>query len=327
MNVFGKHNPGQGHRIEVDIPWARFARLHGRSGFGQEVLNYHFLHVPMPPVGICNGLQRGPAIRSVLSYTDQNPGRERNLCLAREFECLQSTLGSFVRCASMAGEIVAQTLDHHSLAWSDAPQLFYLCKRHCTRVGVREKARLCHHQLGHCHHIVDRGFVPVIAQPLGCRRITQLRPFAQREQRLMTTGVCSTSGDSQNLLRRHERRVEPGRRLGKGAIPTLVAAQLREGNEDLGGVGDNRSEGAIANRACLGRQLLPVQRQHLNLRVHGSPWSRCRVRPCGRIECGSARPPCCTWCTTAGVRGAFGRRRAPTRPEAPQPSSSGRPTS
>ena len=96
----------------------------------------------------------------------------------------------------------------------------------------------------------------MLGQPPAGRGIALLGALAQREQGLVAAGPGSGPGDVQHLLGRQEGRLQSGRGLGEGAVVTTVTAQLGEGDEDLGGVGDARPPGGVPHRGGPGQELV-----------------------------------------------------------------------
>jgi len=89
--------------------------LHSGARFGQEVLDDHFLHVSVTFVRRGDCFERGDAIGAVFADADEDARRERDLQFAGPFERVETTLRDFVGRTAMAGKVVAQGLDHHSL--------------------------------------------------------------------------------------------------------------------------------------------------------------------------------------------------------------------
>ena len=84
--------------------------------------------------------------------------------------------------------------------------------------------------------------VLAIGQPLRGLVVTELRTFAQGEERLRATRPCPRLGYRHDFFEIQEGLRESRGCRREGAISTPVTTQLREGNEHLGGVGDNLAE-------------------------------------------------------------------------------------
>ena len=212
--------------------------------------------------------QRGDAVSSRLADADEDAGGERDGEPSGRFECRQPSLGRLVGRTAMAVEVVAQRLEHHPLARADSAQPFEL--RLVQRAGIcmGEQPGLVEHQLAHRGQVVDRRRVAVLVEPRPRDRIPVLRPLAEREQRLMTSGRRATPRDAQDLLGREVRRGQPGRRLRERAVPALVAAQHRERDEHLRRVGDAPPVSAVTHGPGPRRQLVGRRREDLG-RIHG----------------------------------------------------------
>ena len=76
--------------------------------------------------------------------------------------------------------------------------------------------------------------------------IAQLRLVAEREQRLLASGVAAGARDRQDLLARQKCRLARARRMREGAVMANVPAKFRQRNENLARIGDDRTMGAIA---------------------------------------------------------------------------------
>jgi hypothetical protein len=206
-------------------------------------------------------MARSAAILAVLADADEDARGERDLQFAGPLESVEATLGHLVGCTAVAGEIVTQGFDHHSLRRGDGPQKreFVLVER--TGVGVGEKTGFVEYQLRHRVHVVNRAVVAVVAQPLACHLVAQFGTFAEGEESLVAALLGALSGDVQDLLGREIRVLQSSGWLGESAVTAGVAAQHRERDEDLRRIGDTRPEKRGAAIASLGQQFGQGQRR------------------------------------------------------------------
>ncbi len=283
MHLGRQHEAGQGDGFEVVVERARLGPVHRRAGLGQEVLDDHLLHVAVAAVGIGDGLERGEPIGPVLADPDEDAGGERDAETAGGVEGGQATLGQLVGRPVVGGQVGPQRLDHHPLAGGDRPEGGQLVVEQGAGVGVGQQARLVEHQAAHGRQVVDRGGVPVVGQPLGRRGVALFRPFAEGEQRLVAPRRGPGAGDRQHLVGRQVGRREPGGRLGERAVPTPVATQHRQRDEDLGRVGDPGAGGGVAHPARLTHQHVERQVEQV-----GVPHPRRDYRRAGTTLTGAA---------------------------------------
>ena len=190
-----KDQPGHGDGLEVVVGRARRRLVHARAGLGQEVLDDHLLHVAVAGVARRRWPRaHGPGRSGSSPMPTRMPGGERDAELAGGLEGGQPTGRLLVGRPPMALQVVAQGLDHHPLRRRHRPELRQLVRVQGTGVGVGEQAGLVEHQLAHRRQVVDRRRVPVRLEPLRGRRIAQLGPLAQGEQRLVAAGVGAAPG-------------------------------------------------------------------------------------------------------------------------------------
>ncbi len=173
-----------------------------------------------------------------LADPHEDARRERDLQGAGRVQRGQAAFGFLVGRAAVAVEVGLQRLDHHPLRGRDRPERGELVGVEGAGVGVGEQAGLVEDEPGHGHQVVDGAGVAVLGQPLRSDRPTELGSFAEGEERLVAPGVGTGAGDVQDLRRRQVRSVQPGRRTGERAVAAAILAELGEGDEHLGGIGD-----------------------------------------------------------------------------------------
>ena len=93
---------------------------------------------------------------------------------------------------------------------------------------------------------------PELRELFARRAVAQLRLVAEREQRLLAAGRCAGARDRQHLVEREIGALALARRLREGAVVADVAAELRQRDEDLARIGDERPC-AASRRAAAAR--------------------------------------------------------------------------
>jgi hypothetical protein len=201
MNVGRQQHTRQRDGIDILVRRERRRVVHRGAFLREEVLHDYLLHMSVPRVRLRDRDERFSAVAPVLADADEDPCRERNGRRPRGFERRESPVGGLVGRTSMAVEVVAERLDHHSLAGADRPQLGELVGEQRARVGMGQQACLGEYEVAHRREIVDRRCVAVVVEPLARHRVPVLRSFAQREQRLVATGRRAATGDGDDLFR------------------------------------------------------------------------------------------------------------------------------
>ena len=253
--------PGLGRKFwtitSCTCPWRRWASAMASSAASRSARSS-----PMPTrMPVVNGMPRRPAASRV--------ARRRSGSLsgapwwaarsARSVSTIIPWLGATGRRAASSSSNRAP-----ALAWGSRP------------VSVE-------HQAAHGRQVVDRGRVPVLGQPLGRGRVALFGPFAEGEQRLVAPRGGPGPGDRQHLVGRQVGRREPGGRLGERAVPTPVATQHRQRDEDLGRIGDPGAGGGVAHPARLTHQHVERQVEQV-----GVPHPRRDYRRAGTTLTGAA---------------------------------------
>ena len=112
--------------------------------------------------------------------------------------------------------------------------------RHHAGVHVGEEPRLGEHELAHAGEVLDRRLAAELGELLARGAVAELRLVPEREERLVAAGLGPRARDLEHLVRAHVRALAAARRLREGAVVADVAAELRQRDEDLWGVGDQR---------------------------------------------------------------------------------------
>ncbi len=91
----------------------------------------------------------------------------------------------------------------------------------------------------------------MLSQPLRSNGIAAFGGFSQSEESLVGTRDHASPGDFENLFGGEVGRLQPGGGFSESAVATPVAAELGEGDEDLGGEGDSRAGLVSPDAPCL----------------------------------------------------------------------------
>ncbi len=134
-------------------------------------------------------------------------------------------------------------LEHHPHRGGDRLEPVELLPRHHAGVEVGQQPGLLEHPDRHRADVGERGVVALLVEPLPRLRPPVLGPVAQGEQRLEAAELGPLAGDLEDLVGGEEHPV-PGPlqltgRLHERAVVAAVAAQLGDGDEHLGRVGDH----------------------------------------------------------------------------------------
>ncbi len=259
VNVGGQDQTGGGDRPEELVGRARLGAMHRGAELRQEVLDDDLLHVTVLEVRIGDRDECLDALGPRLTDPDEDAGGERHARPARGMQGGEAARRGLVGRAEVraAGLVqpVGERLDHHPLRRADGAEAEEVGFGQRTRVGVRQQPRLFEHPLRHRGHVVDGVRVAVCGQPFRGDGVTVFGRLAQREQRLEAAERGTLGGQLDHVVGVEIRRLEPGGRLGKGAIAAPVAAQHRERDEHLRRVRDAPARPGIAPRGRLRQQL------------------------------------------------------------------------
>ena len=282
---------------------------HGGAGLGEEVLDDDLLDVAVAGVRGGDGPQRRQLPGPVVPDPHQDPRGEGDGQLAGGLERGQPSCRVLVGRAPVRSQALGERLDHGALAGRDGAQPGQLVGEQRARVGVGEQPGLLQDEPAHLDEVVDRGRVAVGGEPVARHRVAELRPLAQREERLMATRLAPGPGDGEDLLGGEIRRVQAGRRLGEGAVAAAVAAQHGERDEDLGGEGDPPAVRAVAHRPGQHGQIFERRVEEVGVGEH--------QRQSRGLRRGPARPPAAPCAPRAPGPPAGPRREAAPRPRPP----------
>ncbi len=233
-----EHKPGHGDRGREVVELGVRMLAHGRVRLRAEVLDDHFLDVPVLARNPPDGVQRLGPLGQVLSDADQNSGRERNGNATGVGEHPQPYRrflvgGTEVRLAGSGPKPLRCRLQHHAHARGDGLEPVQVRPGQDARVEVRQQAGLLEYGDRRRPQIIHCGVIAPLAEPLPRHRPALLRTVAQREQRLLAPLGRTGPGDGQHLLAIEERGRKAVRNRGECAVVTPVAAQPRQRNEHL----------------------------------------------------------------------------------------------
>ena len=238
VHFWRQDQTGQRDRLEKLVRRTGRCAVHRGARLRNEVLHDDFLDVAVLAVAGCYRLDRLQPVVAALPDPDQHPGGERDRESSGVVQGGKAPLDRLVRRSPMGRQILACRFEHHALAGGHRPQRRELVGVQRPCVGVGQEAGLVSNQPAHLCEVVDGRPVPVAAQPLPSRGVTLLGPLPESEQRLVAAGVRPSPGDLEDFLRYEIWRGDPGRRLREGAVAAPIPAEHREGDENLGGIGD-----------------------------------------------------------------------------------------
>ncbi len=243
VHVSGQKLARRPRRPDQLVERGLLVRGHLRARLRAEVLDDHLLDVPVALVQRRNRLERLQPLLARLADPDQDPGRERHVQLAREPDRLQPRFRELVRGAVVRHALLQQPercrLQHQPHRGRDRPQEEQVLPGHHARVQMGKEPGLREDEVGHARQVLDRRPAAELGQLLARGAVAKLGLVAEGEERLVAARLGARAGDGQHLVRRHERALAPARGLREGAVVADVAAELRQRDEDLRGVGDD----------------------------------------------------------------------------------------
>ena len=241
-NIRGQDRARERDGIQMGVRWARGVITHRRARFGYEVLDDDFLNMAIAQMGFGDRLEGCNAIAAVLTDSHQDPRSERDRTFPRRGQRCQAPRWSLIRCPSVCGEILAQGLDHHALAWRHGAQSGQILGIQCPSVRMREQSRFIQHQATHRDEVIDRGVVPTGREPVARFVVTRLGELTEREECFMAPNLRARGGDRSHLIGREERISEVRWSLSECAVAAPITTQLGERDEHLGRKGDDPHE-------------------------------------------------------------------------------------
>ena len=255
LNARSRPQDEPGHRDGPQVVFERRlrGRRHRRTGLGPEVLHDHFLNVAVLLFQTADGEQRLDALAAGLADADEDSGGERHRQLARSGEGRKPHLRVLVRRAVVRPALLAQPpghrFEHDPRRHRDFAQASQLLPGHHPGIDVRQEPGLLVHAARSVHQVIDGGGEARFGEPLARRPVPALGLIAQGEQGLRASGRSPAARDRHRLVHRKVRRPNIARGFREGAVVAYVAAELGEGNEDLGGPGHDIARTAVTHAA------------------------------------------------------------------------------
>ncbi len=224
---------------------------HVRARLGAEILHDDLLQVAVALVQRAQGEQRLDALLPRLADADEDAAGEGNRRLARRRDGRQAHGRMLVGTAGVGAAAPAQAfgcaLQHQPHGSGNRAQRLQLFVRHDAGVEVRQQSAALQHHFRHRREIVQGAVMAQPGQFLPRLPIARLGPVAEGEQCLLAAGAPARLGDGQHLLGFEEGLFTRLRLPGERAVAATVAAQAREGDEDLARPGDAVAESLVAN--------------------------------------------------------------------------------
>ena len=184
-------------------------RVHRGPGLGPEVLDDHLLHVAVPAVQVADLEEALGALAEGLPDPDEDARRERDREPPRVLDRAEAHGGELVRRPEVRpaalGQARARGLEHHAHRCRHVTQARLLLVRHHPGVEVREQPRLLDHPDRDRPHVVERGPVAALVEPVAGGVVPVLGAVAQREERFLAAHRSTGIGDRHDLLGREER--------------------------------------------------------------------------------------------------------------------------
>ena len=225
--------------------------VHRGAGLGQEVLDDHLLHVAVAAVGRGDGLEGLDAVGAVLADADEDPGGERDAELAGGLEGGQAAGRAPCRARRGGSRGRRGATRSSSPGWGRRPggaassSLRRGRRRWRGGAGRSRRARARPWRPGSRRWRRSRARPATRRPPGSGPRGASPRVNSASWQPAAAPAVAMASTCSG----REVRRLEPGRRLGEGAVAAAVAAQHRERDEHLGREGDPPPVGLVPDGA------------------------------------------------------------------------------
>ena len=118
--------------------------------------------------------------------------------------------------------------------------------RHQARIGVGQEGGLVDDALADRAQVAERRPVAHAAQELAMLGEERLRLVAQREQRFLGAEPLARLDEGEHLVGRHRVGARLAGILPERAVAAVVAAERRQGHEDLGREGDAAAAAPVA---------------------------------------------------------------------------------
>ena len=237
-------DPSDRDRPEVLLEGRLGMRRHPRPRLRAEVLDDHLLDVPVLLAQRSQGEQCVDPLLPCLADPDQDPAREGDPELAGKPDRLEATGGDLVGRrpvrAAPPPQPLGRRLEHDPHRGADRPQELELRPVHHPRVQVREKPSFLEDEVRAPGEVLDGRLAAEPGELLAGHLVAELRPVSEREERLAAPCLGARTSDLEHLVLGQERPLASPRRPRERAVAADVTAELRERNEDLRRVRDER---------------------------------------------------------------------------------------
>ena len=201
---------------------------HERAGLGAEVLNNHFLNVPITLVQAPDMLKIAQPFLSRFTNAHQQSCCHRYAKSPCPREGQPSAEGVLVGRAKMRATALAQPLraafQHQPHGGRHRAELTQLATTERARVDVRQQTRLVKNTLCHGGNVIDGAAIPPGFEPLASHSVPQLGLLTKGQQHLTATRCRAFSDRGKNVVEFQIHRIELGGCFGKGAVVTDIAA-------------------------------------------------------------------------------------------------------
>ena len=230
--------PRDGDRPEVVFQRGFGIGRHPRLRLGAEVLDDHLLKMAVFAGERAQREQRIDPLLARLPDPDEDAARERDLKLTGQPDCLQPRGGILVGCTPVRPAALTQprsrALEHDPHRRRHGSQAHEVVARHHARIEMRQQAGLRDHRSSGMLQVLEGGGETHLEQLVASHAVAKLRLVTKREQCLATARRRAGASDRQHLVDREEGPLAAARWTRERAVATDVAAQRRQGDEDLG---------------------------------------------------------------------------------------------
>ena len=216
---------------------------HRDSGLGAKVLHDHFLDVAVALVQFADREQGIDAVFGRFADADQQSRGEWNSLLSGLFDRTQTLgrdfIGSVVVRRAGGEQGAVDGFEHQSHAGRDGGETRDPFGAEQAGIRMRQQAGLAQHQLAHGFQIMQRGFVAEMTQRVAHLGEEQFRLVAQAEESLGASQLFAGAGDRENFVRSHGMRAGISGIAAEGAVAAVIAAKIRQRQEDFSRIGDD----------------------------------------------------------------------------------------
>jgi hypothetical protein len=146
-------------------------------------------------------------------------------------------------------------LEHDAHADVDLPERGEVSLAHDTRIRVRQESRFPDDEGRDLSQIAERRAMPHAPEEVAVLGEDRLRPVTQGKQRFFGAEPLAGSGQRQDLVGSHAQRAGLAGVAAKGAVPAVVATEVGQRDEDLGGEGHAPAAAAVSHRRRRGQQV------------------------------------------------------------------------